>query len=103
MQKYKKFNNPILIQPTRELPKWLGIIGAGTIGPDIAYYLKSAIPDLKLVLIDINQEALDNAVDRISAYADKGTRAGPGLAVSRWRPRPGRRRSDARRPRKLVC
>ncbi len=66
------FNNPILIQPTRTLPRWLGIIGAGTIGPDIGYYLKSAIPDLKLVLIDIDQEALDNAVDRICAYAEKG-------------------------------
>jgi enoyl-CoA hydratase / 3-hydroxyacyl-CoA dehydrogenase len=76
MQKYKKFNNPILIQPTRELPKWVGIIGAGTIGPDIGYYLKSAIPDLKLVLIDINQEALDKAVDRICAYAEKGRSRG---------------------------
>jgi len=76
MQKYKKFNNPILIQPTRELPKWVGIIGAGTIGPDIGYYLKSAIPELKLVLIDINQEALDKAVDRICAYAEKGRSRG---------------------------
>jgi enoyl-CoA hydratase / 3-hydroxyacyl-CoA dehydrogenase len=74
--RYKKFNNPILIQPSREMPKWLGIIGAGTIGPDIAYYLKSAIPDLKLVLIDINQDALDSAVDRIMAYADKGLSRG---------------------------
>jgi enoyl-CoA hydratase / 3-hydroxyacyl-CoA dehydrogenase len=72
MSLYKHFNNPILIQPTRELPKWVGIIGAGSIGPDIAYYLKSAIPDLKLVLIDINQEALDKAIDRICAYAQKG-------------------------------
>ena len=76
MFRYKRFNNPILIQPTRELPKWLGIIGAGTIGPDIGYYLKSAIPDLKLVLIDINQDALDKAADRISAYADKGLSRG---------------------------
>lgn len=72
----KKRNNPILLQPTRELPKWLGIIGAGTIGPDIAYYLKSAIPDLKLVLIDINESALDKAVDRICAYAEKGRKNG---------------------------
>lgn len=72
----KKFNNPILIQPTRELPKWLGVIGAGTIGPDIAYYLKSTIPDLKLVLIDINEEALDTAVRRICSYAEKGRKKG---------------------------
>jgi len=72
MIKKRKFNNPILIQPAREMPKWFGIIGAGTIGPDIGYYLKSAIPDLKLVLIDINESALDSAVDRIYAYAEKG-------------------------------
>ena len=72
----KKFNNPILIQPTREMPKWLGIIGAGTIGPDIGYYLKSTIPDLKLVLIDIDEEALDKAVDRICANAEKGRKRG---------------------------
>lgn len=76
MRSYKKFNNPILIQPTREIPQWVGIIGAGTIGPDIGYYLKSAIPDLKLVLIDINQDALDKAVDRIWAYAEKGRNRG---------------------------
>ena len=76
MIKRKKFSNPILIQPTREMPKWLGIIGAGTIGPDIAYYLKSAIPNLKLVLIDINESALGKAVDRICANAEKGRSRG---------------------------
>ncbi|NKB36849.1 MAG: 3-hydroxyacyl-CoA dehydrogenase/enoyl-CoA hydratase family protein [Gammaproteobacteria bacterium] len=76
MTNWKKFNTPILIQPTREMPKWLGVIGAGTIGPDIAYYLKSTIPDLKLVLIDINEDALDKAVERICAYAEKGRKRG---------------------------
>lgn len=71
-----KRNNPILLQPTRELPKWLGVIGAGTIGPDIAYYLKSAIPGLKLVLIDIDEAALDRGVERICANADKGLKRG---------------------------
>ena len=75
-KKWGKFNNPVLIQPTREMPKWLGVIGAGTIGPDIAYYLKSTVPDLKLVLIDINEAALDKAIERICAYADKGLARG---------------------------
>ena len=70
------YNNPILIRPTREMPRKIGIIGAGTIGPDIGYYLKSAIPDLSLVLIDISREALDRAIGRIHAYGDKGVARG---------------------------
>ncbi|MBI1731569.1 MAG: enoyl-CoA hydratase/isomerase family protein [Gammaproteobacteria bacterium] len=69
-------NNPLLVNPARPPPKWLGVIGAGTIGPDIAYYLKSEIADLHLVLIDVRQEALDKAVDRIHGYADKGLARG---------------------------
>lgn len=65
-------NNPLLSAPTRPLPKWLGVVGAGTIGPDIAYYLKSELEDLHLVLIDVRQEALDKAVERIHGYAEKG-------------------------------
>jgi nitrite reductase/ring-hydroxylating ferredoxin subunit len=37
------------------------IIGAGTIGPDIGYYLKCALPELKLYLVEVSQEALDGA------------------------------------------
>jgi enoyl-CoA hydratase/3-hydroxyacyl-CoA dehydrogenase len=74
--------NPLLVNPSRPRPKWLGVIGAGTIGPDIAYYLKSEIDDLHLVLIDVRQEALDRAVERIHAYADKGVARGK-LAPSR--------------------
>jgi len=69
-------NNPLLTTPARPLPKWLGVIGAGTIGPDIAYYLKSEIPDLHLVLVDVRQDALDKAVDRLHAYAEKGVARG---------------------------
>ena len=65
-------NNPVLVEKKYSLPKSIAVIGAGTIGPDIAYYLKSEIPGLKLVLIDINQDALDNAVTRIKKYAKKG-------------------------------
>ena len=70
------YNNPILIQPTREMPSKIGIIGAGTIGPDIGYYLKSALPDLNLVLIDISREVLDRAIDRLHGYAQKGLARG---------------------------
>ncbi|MDP6494231.1 MAG: hypothetical protein QF619_02335 [Candidatus Binatia bacterium] len=36
--------NHLLKESPRPLPNRVAIIGAGTIGPDIAYYLKSAIP-----------------------------------------------------------
>jgi enoyl-CoA hydratase/3-hydroxyacyl-CoA dehydrogenase len=70
------YNNPLIGVPSRPLPKHIGIIGAGTIGPDIAYYLKSAIPGLSLVLIDIVEDQLDQALRRIEGYADKGVKRG---------------------------
>ena len=42
--------NPLLIQPHRSFPKEIAVIGAGTIGPDIGYYLKSALPDIRLYM-----------------------------------------------------
>ena len=71
-----EYENPLIGVPSRPLPEQVGIIGAGTIGPDIAYYLKSAIPGLSLVLIDIVEEQLDNALKRIEGYADKGVKRG---------------------------
>ncbi|MCK5424866.1 MAG: 3-hydroxyacyl-CoA dehydrogenase/enoyl-CoA hydratase family protein [Emcibacter sp.] len=68
--------NPILLAPARKMPKSIAIIGAGTIGPDIGYYLKSALQDLTLVLIDINEQALTNALERIHAYVEKGLKRG---------------------------
>ncbi len=64
--------NPALIRPSRPLPRSIGVIGAGTIGPDIAYYLASEIPGLRLVLVDIAPAALQRAQERVHAYADKG-------------------------------
>ncbi len=64
--------NPLLITPSRALPKCVAIVGAGTIGPDIGYYLKSEIPGLKMYLVDVDQEKLDSALNRFSAYAEKG-------------------------------
>ena len=48
------FNNPLLHKPARALPRTVAIVGAGTIGPDIGYYLKSAIPDLTLYLLQLH-------------------------------------------------
>lgn len=72
----ENFNNPALIQPTRGLPQSVAIIGAGTIGPDIGYYLKSELPDLRLVLIDINEKALAKALERVESYTKKGVAMG---------------------------
>ncbi|MFO7740618.1 MAG: 3-hydroxyacyl-CoA dehydrogenase NAD-binding domain-containing protein, partial [Desulfatiglandaceae bacterium] len=68
---YASRYNPLLITPTRPLPKEVAVIGAGTIGPDIAYYLKSALPGIKLHLVDVVEEALKNAEKRLSGYVKK--------------------------------
>ena len=70
------YNNPLLDPPDRCLPERVAIVGAGTIGPDLAYYLKSSIPGLELVLIDIAQDALDGATRRIEGYVNKGLQRG---------------------------
>ena len=71
---YLKYNNPVFHQSSRELPKEVAIIGAGTIGPDIGYYLKSALPEIKLYLIDISKKSLENAEARLRSYAEKGVK-----------------------------
>ncbi len=63
--------NPLLIKPDRGLPKAAAIIGAGTIGPDIGYYLKSAVPGLTLTLVDVDDAPLQAAKKRLAAYAQK--------------------------------
>jgi len=68
---YPTVFNPLLIKPARPLPKEVAIVGAGTIGPDIGYYLKSALPGIKLVLVDIVEEPLKNAEKRLQGYAEK--------------------------------
>ena len=64
--------NPLIDPSTRSLPKKVAIIGAGTIGPDIGYYLLSAIEGLELTLVDVAQKALDGAEARLGGYVDKG-------------------------------
>ncbi len=68
--------NPLLQTPARPLPKHVAIIGAGTIGPDIGYYLKSALPQLRLTLVDVNQAAIDKALQRCQDYAKKAVAKG---------------------------
>lgn len=68
---YPSSYNPLLIKPSHTLPDEIAIIGAGTIGPDIGYYLKSALPSVKLYLVDILEEPLINSEKRILAYAKK--------------------------------
>ena len=68
--------NPLLQTPTRPLPKHIAIIGAGTIGPDIGYYLKSALPDIRLTLVDVAQAPLDKALQRCHDYARKAVTRG---------------------------
>jgi len=68
---YPSLVNPLLIRPTRALPEEIAVIGAGTIGPDIGYYLKSALPGIKLYLVDVVEEPLKNAEKRLSGYAKK--------------------------------
>ena len=63
--------NPLLRKSSRPLPRSVVVVGAGTIGPDIGYYLKSALPDLKLHLLDVSQPALDRAMQRFTDYTEK--------------------------------
>ena len=70
------FANPLLEAVTRPPPRRVAVIGAGTIGPDIGYYLKSALPALELVLIDLKQEAIDAALARLRGYTDKAVARG---------------------------
>lgn len=71
-----RFANPLLQPPAWPMPRHVAIIGAGSIGPDIGYYLKSALPGLALTLIDLQQTALDAALARFRGYAEKAVARG---------------------------
>lgn len=71
-----RFSNPLLGAPVRPMPQHVAIIGAGSIGPDIGYYLKSALPGLTLTLVDLAQPAIDSALARFRSYADKAVARG---------------------------
>ena len=69
---YPRFCNPLLIKSQRPLTKEVAIIGSGSIGPDIGYHIKSALPEIKLYLVDVVEEPLKNAKQRFASYAKKG-------------------------------
>ena len=57
----------------------IGVIGSGSIGPDLAYGFVSALAKGeggKVYLHDIKQEALDAGVERIRGYMGKGLSRG---------------------------
>ncbi len=68
---YPHHCNPLLNKPYRSLPGEVAIIGAGTIGPDIGYYVKSALPDARLVLVDVIEKPLERARENIQGYIQK--------------------------------
>ena len=68
---YNSTFNPLLIKSDKALPDEVAVIGAGTIGPDIGYYLKSAMPNCKLFLLDVIEEPLERAEQRIIGYTQK--------------------------------
>ncbi|MCO5106454.1 MAG: 3-hydroxyacyl-CoA dehydrogenase/enoyl-CoA hydratase family protein [Burkholderiaceae bacterium] len=72
----RPFANPLLQPPSRPMPRHVAIIGAGSIGPDIGYYLKSALPSIALTMIDLQQPALDAALARFRGYAEKAVARG---------------------------
>ena len=68
---YPTGHNPLFIKPYRPIPNEVAMIGAGTIGPDIGYYIKTALPKIKLYLVDVMEEPLKNAQKRFEGYAKK--------------------------------
>ncbi len=57
----------------------VGVIGSGSIGPDLAYGFATALSKAgggKVYLVDIKREALDAGMARIKAYADKAVGKG---------------------------
>ena len=71
----------------------VGVIGSGSIGPDLAYGFVSALArgqGGKVYLLDIKQEALDAGMERIQGYVQKG------LARGKLSPKVGRRPSRRR-------
>ncbi len=69
---YPSYRNPYLIEPDRPLPDEMAVVGAGHIGPDIAYYLRKGLPDKKLYLVDVVEEQLKKAEERYIRYTQKG-------------------------------
>ena len=57
----------------------VGVIGSGSIGPDLAYGFATALSKAgggKVYLVDISKDALDAGMARIKAYIDKAVGKG---------------------------
>jgi enoyl-CoA hydratase/3-hydroxyacyl-CoA dehydrogenase len=57
----------------------VGVIGSGSIGPDLAYGFVTALagePGSKVFLVDVKQDALDKGVARIRGYVSKALARG---------------------------
>lgn len=65
---YKSVVNPLLLKPARPLPGEVAVIGAGTTGVDIGYYLKSSLADMRLILVDTGEETLKRAEKQFTDY-----------------------------------
>ncbi len=73
---YPGYVNPLLGEKDRRPPGHVAVVGAGTIGPDIGYYLKTSLPGSRLTLIDLDEAALSAAFQRYETYARKGVERG---------------------------
>lgn len=60
-------------------PMKVGVIGSGSIGPDLAYGFVSAlarVPSARVFLVDVRQDALDRGRERIRGYIEKAVAKG---------------------------
>jgi enoyl-CoA hydratase/3-hydroxyacyl-CoA dehydrogenase len=73
---YPGFRNPLLGADSEGMPQHVAIVGAGTIGPDIGYYLKVALPSVRLTLVDVDDSPLTAALERFRGYAAKAVEKG---------------------------
>lgn len=71
---HTSFQNPYLMESDRPLPDEMAVIGAGNIGPDIAYFLRTGLPEKTLYLVDVVEEQLEKAKKRFEGYAQKGVK-----------------------------
>ena len=73
---YNNIMNPLLLKPARPLPKEAAVIGAGTVGTDIGYYLKSTLIEIKLIVVDVEEESLKKSERQITDYVKKSVDKG---------------------------
>ncbi len=68
---YPRYRNPLIVKPEKPFPGKIAVVGAGGIGPDIGYFLKSALPEVELVFVDVVEKALKAASKRLESYVEK--------------------------------